>query len=587
MIKRTILFQTRRAGIALLGVVVVLALAVPAFEFRAQPTLVALAQSSAIEIGDTVQVTTDGSRLNLRQAPGTSQPVVTQLEPGTVLTVIDGPQEADGYTWWKLQGEAGTGWAAGRYLEVVAAPSATPTAANLPPGSDCPPAAYPGLLYCRRDGGASHAIRIDLDDPHLRFETVIAQDQRSVNTNAREWVSEMARRHAKEGVVAAINADYFGAGHGPEGLTIVNGFRLDGSAKDDDDNNAVNRSAWVFSRPLIDGGGRSIAARVERLEQDSDFLDSQQFFNAVGGGPQVVFAGSWDWTRGRNHPLYRECPAEIPDSDVINGECFRGTGDWNDADKPWTVIGVDGDNQLLLLVTPYANVKANLEAYDIQQALKLDGGGSSQAWYNGDEIVPGGRPVADGLLVFYQYAYQVIEQSQWPVVVDGERATVRLSLRNTGADTWTPTVYALTSQDNPWKTSLQFPLGSEIGPGGVFNWEWTTDPLEGWGIKTLALQMVGNGVEFPQKAVRIAVVVLPAEIAEKKEELERLLRDWIARELEDIEQMVIDWIQEQLEQGLGDLFGCCTPSAALLPAAMGVYLRRRRGKGSWKDDKIK
>jgi hypothetical protein len=43
--------------------------------------------------------------------------VIARLRDGTVLAVTDGPEEADGHTWWKVQTADGeTGWAAEKWL---------------------------------------------------------------------------------------------------------------------------------------------------------------------------------------------------------------------------------------------------------------------------------------------------------------------------------------------------------------------------------------------------------------------------------------------------------------------------------------
>ena len=54
-----------------------------------------------------------GDCLNLRDGPGIAAGVVTCLPSGARLAVTDGPREADGRTWWQLDGR---GWAAGDYL---------------------------------------------------------------------------------------------------------------------------------------------------------------------------------------------------------------------------------------------------------------------------------------------------------------------------------------------------------------------------------------------------------------------------------------------------------------------------------------
>lgn len=53
-----------------------------------------------------------GDLLNVREDAGRSFALVTQLAPGVVVTIQDGPQTADGFRWWKIQLPDGTeGWA--------------------------------------------------------------------------------------------------------------------------------------------------------------------------------------------------------------------------------------------------------------------------------------------------------------------------------------------------------------------------------------------------------------------------------------------------------------------------------------------
>jgi tetratricopeptide (TPR) repeat protein/uncharacterized protein YraI len=53
-----------------------------------------------------------GDKLNVREGAGRSNPIVTQIEPGVVVTILDGPQEMDGFRWWKIQTPDGLqGWA--------------------------------------------------------------------------------------------------------------------------------------------------------------------------------------------------------------------------------------------------------------------------------------------------------------------------------------------------------------------------------------------------------------------------------------------------------------------------------------------
>lgn len=535
------------------------------------------AQQSEVQIGQIVEVNTSGQNLNLRTSPGLDQPIVAKMPNGTHMTVIAGPKSADGHIWWELEGELGKGWAAQDYLK-------TAELRSLPfPQADttgCEEPIYPGVQYCQRDGGATHLAIINLNDPHLRFETVMAKDTESVNTNNRESVRDMAARHLGEGAVLAINADYFGSGHGPEGLTIVNGKRLDGEDRNDDDNNSVYRSALIFSRPLIDGGGSPIAVQTRRFPNDTIDVNPQSMYNAVGGGPQIVFDGSWDWTRGKLHPRYDDCPTDIISNDVINGECFRGTSDWDASDKVWSAVGVTEDNHLVFVVTPFPHVKTIFEEWSVKQGFKLDGGGSSQIWYNNRSLVDGSRKVANGLLVFYKYVYQVQEQSKWPVVVAGESTNIRFVLRNLGADTWNPGQYKIISEKNGWNQSRQFDLPHVVGPGGTLTWEAQTGFTDQWGIVTYEFQLVDQAVQFPTDPIRIQVIVLPEELAEKKAELEMLIQEKLDEGLENLEAFIADWISRQLNNLFQEILdGICPPQIIILPiGTLLIYRQIKRRK---------
>lgn len=61
--------------------------------------VVATAQDSGqIEVGSSVLIDTDG--VNIRDMPGTDGEIITTLNSGIQLEIIDGPETADGYTWW-------------------------------------------------------------------------------------------------------------------------------------------------------------------------------------------------------------------------------------------------------------------------------------------------------------------------------------------------------------------------------------------------------------------------------------------------------------------------------------------------------
>ena len=60
---------------------------------------------------------TGGGGLNLREQPSTYSKKVGSVREGTVLPVLEGPREADGYVWWRVRAPDSTeGWAAGNWL---------------------------------------------------------------------------------------------------------------------------------------------------------------------------------------------------------------------------------------------------------------------------------------------------------------------------------------------------------------------------------------------------------------------------------------------------------------------------------------
>lgn len=70
--------------------------------------------------GDYVIVIDDN--LNLRTGSGTSYRVQKVLDVGTGARVKDGPRTADGYTWWDIEGDFGSGWVAANWIREVSPP---------------------------------------------------------------------------------------------------------------------------------------------------------------------------------------------------------------------------------------------------------------------------------------------------------------------------------------------------------------------------------------------------------------------------------------------------------------------------------
>lgn len=80
-------------------------------------SVVTVSSAAGFTIGDVTFVDTDV--LNLRSDATADGEVLAQLETGATATILDGPLSADGYTWYQVETDAGSGWVAGEYLSLA------------------------------------------------------------------------------------------------------------------------------------------------------------------------------------------------------------------------------------------------------------------------------------------------------------------------------------------------------------------------------------------------------------------------------------------------------------------------------------
>lgn len=87
------------------------------------PTVVITLTPLPLTIGASVEVADVGDQeLNVRNLPGLIDSTILFRAPeGTSFQVIDGPQQADGFTWWRIRDRdiQVEGWAAANYLRVT------------------------------------------------------------------------------------------------------------------------------------------------------------------------------------------------------------------------------------------------------------------------------------------------------------------------------------------------------------------------------------------------------------------------------------------------------------------------------------
>jgi hypothetical protein len=66
---------------------------------------------------------TRGAALLSRKEPGKDKPVVARFPEGKIVKLLEGPQEASGLQWWRIELDGKSGWSAASYLKPVPPPT--------------------------------------------------------------------------------------------------------------------------------------------------------------------------------------------------------------------------------------------------------------------------------------------------------------------------------------------------------------------------------------------------------------------------------------------------------------------------------
>ncbi|MCS6881090.1 MAG: SH3 domain-containing protein [Chloroflexaceae bacterium] len=95
-----------------------MALPVPTLPPTVAPSPTATPSPARLAIGARARVTNlGGAALRARAAPGLSSPITARIPEGREVTILEGPVEADGYVWWRVEATEGAGWVAERSSE--------------------------------------------------------------------------------------------------------------------------------------------------------------------------------------------------------------------------------------------------------------------------------------------------------------------------------------------------------------------------------------------------------------------------------------------------------------------------------------
>jgi hypothetical protein len=134
------------------------------------------------EIAIGAPVITIAPSVNVRAEPSVNSEAVQQLDEGIELTIVDGPQEADDYTWWQVESTGDDpvvlGWVAADFIELVGGtpePQATEESTEEPteePTEEGTPSASPEAV-ADADIQEGDIVAITEDNVRIRGEASI------------------------------------------------------------------------------------------------------------------------------------------------------------------------------------------------------------------------------------------------------------------------------------------------------------------------------------------------------------------------------------------------------------------------------
>ncbi|HSD85165.1 MAG TPA: phosphodiester glycosidase family protein [Anaerolineae bacterium] len=365
-----------------------------------------------------------------------------------------------------------------------------------------------GVTYCVADEGDTHLLIIDLSDPYLRVQTVMANDVLDVwpPEEEREAVPDMAKRYRSDGVIAAINGDYFGWNRGPEGPTVVQGQRLDTPVTI-----ALNPSHYRRTTLALSRSGKAAVTHLNPIALPAPGVYRELLFNAVSGGPVIL----------RDGYVLPEAFSCLIDA-IPMAACHR--------DRQ-TAAGVDEAGTTLYLVASTQRSTGGLAEllrdYGAFNAMKLDGGGSSQLWYRGRTLVKSERDVANALLIFKEdrprHAAQLTTRPPVLLIKEGTAASVEVRLRNVGHLAWTvDRYYGLHLLEEALWASDFLRLPQDVAPNGLVTFTLSINSALGPGVYTSTWQLATPFEAFGPK-IPINVVVVPPEAADLQKQIQPLL----------------------------------------------------------------
>jgi len=206
-----------------------------------------------------------------------------------------------------------------------------------------------------------------------------------------------------------------------------------------------------------------------------------------------------------------------------------------------------------------------LRSFGAQEIFLLADGEAAQINCQGVPFVfaerqlPIGLGISAGFIADYESV--LVRHTEWPIATEGESVQVEIVVRNNGSQVWQPGEVYLANLRNDWGIGNRLEIGTPVAPGQTATFSFTSQPFKRPGVYTSQWAIQRGGQNISARPILVNAVVLPQELAARKQELEAQIQEWARQKLENIEEMILNWIESQIRRG----FDRICPSAALLP----------------------
>jgi hypothetical protein len=307
---------------------------------------------------------------------------------------------------------------------------------------------------------------------------------------------------------------------------------------------AFNPSRYRRTTLALSRSGQAAVTHLNPIGSLAPFVYRDPLFNAISGGPIILY-------NGRVLPEALSCLI-----DGIPMEACR-------RDRQ-TAAGVDETGRVLYLLASEQRSTSRmaelLRDYGAFNALKLDGGGSTQLWYRGRTLVDSDREVANALLIFKEdtprHAAKLIARPPVSLIEEGTPAAVEVKLRNVGHLDWTVDRYygLRLLEDEAWASDF-LRLPQDVAPNGTATFTLPINSALKPGVYTSTWQLA-TPLEAFGPPVPVNLIVLPREANDLQKQIQPLLNrltrlsdksyavEW-PKTAQRVQQMIEAWVKKK------------------------------------------